>query len=94
MTLKEIEKRIFPAIYKTRSGELVEITGLALKGQFLNDDGKKQDLYFVWDSEGNFLQPQKRYPTNNNDIEKGDLIELVKGPDRADIKTKHIETNH
>jgi len=76
MTLKEVMEKIFPAVYKTRSGELVEITGFAFTGSFLNDNGERQERRYVWDSEGNFIISALRH----RDPKDNDLMELVRSP--------------
>lgn len=77
MTLKEVKKQLFPAIYKTRGGELVEITGFAFIGHFLNNKGKKQDFLYTWDEQMNFLKTAIRYQGDDRDA---DLMEIVKSP--------------
>lgn len=86
MTLQEINERLFPCIYKTRNGELVEITGFAFIGNFLNDDETKRgDMVFTWDAEGNYFHPSIRYQKSDRNA---DLMTLVKSPQKADIIVK------
>lgn len=72
MTLAEFKEKIFPSVYKTRSGKLVKITGFAFQGHFLDEpDGR-----YIWDDNMNFIETQKRY----GNLVENDLIENIKGP--------------
>lgn len=74
MTLKEVEEALFPCTYKTRNGELVEITGFAFQGHFVN---KNSDCQFIWNNNMNFFIPTEMKTRN---ISLLDLVELVKSP--------------
>ena len=84
MTLEEIKKRIFPAIYKTRNGRLVEITDFAFQGHFLGEENRR----YIWNEQMNFIEVQKRH---EQDLTKNDLIEIIKPPG-IDPHRKKIET--
>ena len=73
MTLEEIKKRIFPAIYKTRNGRLVEITDFAFQGHFLGEENRR----YIWNEQMNFIEAQTRH---EKDLTKNDLIEIIKAP--------------
>jgi hypothetical protein len=73
MTLEEFKAHIFPSIYKTRSGKLVEITGFAFQGHFLDEEDRR----YIWDDKMNFIEVQTRH---EKDLAKNDLIEMIKGP--------------
>lgn len=77
MTLEEIKKKLFPSVYKTRSGELVEITGFAFIGKFITDDGKSQSQEYIWDEKMNFVRVNRRY---QGDDRGADLVDMIKGP--------------
>ena len=73
MTLEEIKKSLYPAIYKTRDGRLVEITDIAFQGHFLDEPDRR----YIWDQKMNFIEVQKRH---EKDLTKNDLVELIKDP--------------
>ena len=73
MTITEFKKRLFPCVYKTRDGKLVEINELAFKGVFLD----MPDRQYVWDEKMNFFIPTSFYMKDYKNV---DLVELVKSP--------------
>jgi hypothetical protein len=90
MTLQEIEARLFPSVYRMRTGQLVEITGFAFIGVLLNEDNTKQDMIHTWNRKMNFFQLTHILHTNN--MEQFDCVELVKCP-TDDAKDKKL-VNH
>lgn len=89
MNHSTLRERLFPCIYKTRAGGLVEILDFAYIGVILNEDNTKRELHHIWTLDGNLLIP---VGLNTPDSSKFDLMELVKSPQIAGILKKSIGT--
>lgn len=89
MNLPTLRERLFPCIYKTRAGGLVEILDFAYVGVILNEDNSERDLHHIWTLDGNLLIP---VGLNTTDPAKFDLVEIVKSPQIAGILKKPIGT--
>jgi hypothetical protein len=82
MTLRDIKDKLFPTIYRTRSGAEVEITGFA----FIGRPHKGHPLKYIWDENMNCIWAFTDVPEG---VEGLDCMELIEEPPSA--KNKVIE---
>lgn len=80
MTINEIAKKLFPSVYRTRNNLKVKIISFAYIGEIEGRHGQ-----FVWDAEGNFIQPPTLLVPDDNQM---DLIELIEGGSVSGIYKK------
>ena len=86
MTLQEIKTKLFPSVYKTKNGQLVELSRFAFIGTFLDEKEGGNGPEFVWDDQMNFFVPARRYGEKGSE----NLIELIKSP----LTEEHYQKKH